>query len=248
MTVAEDMRVNLENNKSISFLRSLTLFSTFSEQELLPFINAAQTRNYPKGTMLYLESERATAFYIICSGWIKLSRMTEDGEEVVLTVHTRGSITGESALFENGRYASSAQVVEAAQVMSIPIKLLKEGLKTNNKLALNMLASMVQYQREHELHLEQYLLYSAPQRIGCFLLGLCPVLDQKDGLVLSLPYDKSLIASTLGMKAATFSRALNILRQETGIQIKGTQVKIASMKRLLKFVNGCYSYPNQHKH
>ena len=105
-----------------------------------------------------------------------------------------------------------------------------------------MLTAMVEYQRRHELQLEQYLLYSAPQRIGCFLLGLCPTLEQIDGVVLTLPYDKNLIASTLGMKGATFSRALNILREETGIHIAGTRVTIDSMERLLTFVNGCYSH------
>jgi CRP-like cAMP-binding protein len=68
------------------------------------------------------------------------------------------------------------------------------------------------------------------------------VLEQKDGVVLNLPYDKTLIASVLGMKGATFSRALNILRDETGLHITGTRVTIDSIDRLLKFVNGCYSH------
>jgi CRP-like cAMP-binding protein len=155
---------------------------------------------------------------------------------------TAGSTIGENSLFESGRFTSSAQVAEDATIISIPFSLLSEQLELNNQLALNMLGSMVQYQRRHELQLEQYLLYSAPQRIGCFLLGLCPALEQKDGVILNLPYDKTLIASTLGMKGATFSRALNILREETGIHITGTRVTIDSMERLLKFVNGCYSH------
>jgi CRP-like cAMP-binding protein len=185
---------------------------------------------------------QADFFYVICSGWLKLSHVTEEGEEVILAMITRDSITGENAIFENGRFTSSAQVAEDAQILSIPHTLLKEQLRVNTQLAFNMLTSMVLYQRRHELQLEQYLLYSAPQRIGCFLLGLCPTLEQKDGVILNLPYDKSLIASTLGMKGATFSRALNILREETGIHIKGTHVTIDSMKRLLDFVNGCYSH------
>jgi len=44
----------------------------------------------------------------------------------------------------------------------------------------------------------------------------------------------------LGMKGPTFSRALNILRDETGTRISGTQVTIKSIKRLIEFLNGCY--------
>ena len=166
--------------------------------------------------------------------------MTVDGDEVNLAMITRDNITGENAIFEKGQFATSAQVVEDAQILCIPYSLLKEQIRSNNQLAFNMIASMVQYQRRHEVQLEQYLLYSAPQRIGCFLIGLCPLLQQRDGVKLILPYDKTLIASTLGMKGATFSRALNILREETGIRVSGSNVTIASMQRLLDFVNGCY--------
>ena len=118
---------------------------------------------------------------------------------------------------------------------------MKEQLRANTQLAINMLTSLVKCQRQHALRLEQYFLHSAPKRIGCFLLGLCAALEQKDGVVITLPYDKALIASILGMKGATFSRALNILREETGIQISGTRITIESMDRLLRFVDGCYS-------
>lgn len=233
--------------KSLAFFKSLTLFSNISDANVARFAEAAQIKSYKKGTSLYLEGEHADCFYIICSGWLNLCHTTEDGEEVNLAMLTTGSITGDNALFEQGRYASSANVVEDAQILGIPLSLLREELRANNTMAFNMLTSMVQYQRQHELHLEQYLLYSAPQRIGCFLLGLCPMLEQVDGVVLTLPYDKTLIASTLGMKGATFSRALNILRDETGIVISGTRITIASMERLLQFVNGCYSHPSLQK-
>jgi CRP-like cAMP-binding protein len=78
---------------------------------------------------------------------------------------------------------------------------------------------------------------NAPQRIGCFLLRLCPP-DKINDIVFHLPYDKTLIAQTLGMKGATFSRALNILRLKTDIRIRGTKVEIDSVERLVKFVYG----------
>ncbi len=233
---------DLMERKSLTFFKGLTLFANMLDKDVAPFADAAQVKTYKKGQHLYLEGEQADSFYVIRSGWLKLFHITEEGEEVNLAMITRDSITGENAIFENGRFASSAQVVEDAQILSIPHSLLKEQIRINNQLAYNMLISLVQYQRRHELQLEQYLLYSAPQRIGCFLLGLCPTLEQKDGVILNLPYDKALIASTLGMKGATFSRALNILREETGIHITGPKVVIDKMERLLNFVNGCYAH------
>lgn len=229
--------------KSLAFFKSLTLFVDLQDKDVARFSDAAHIKSYKKGQVLYLEGDQAKFFYVICNGWIKLYRTTEEGEEVNLAMRTQESIAGEDAIFEQGRYTCSAQIVEDAQILSVPLGLLKEHLSVNHRLAFNMLTSMVQYKRQHELQIEQYFLYSAPQRIGCFILGLCPTLEQKDGVVLNLPYDKTLIASILDMKGATFSRALNILREETGIHITGTRVTIDSMERLLTFVNGCYSHP-----
>lgn len=237
----------LEQYKLLAFFKELPLFADLPDRTVASFADAAQIKSYKKGKTLFLEGEHADFFHIICSGWLKLFRRTKEGKEIVLAMLTRNSVTGESALFEQGRFASSAQIVEDAQIWSIPLVLLQEQLRENNQLALNMLASMVQYQRRHELQLEQYFFYSAPQRIGCFLLDFCPVAEQKDGVILHLPYDKMLIASMLGMKRATFSRALNILRDETGIDIRGSRVKINSIKRLLKFVNGCYLHTNLYR-
>jgi len=229
--------------KSLAFFKSLTLFINLPDEEIMRFADAAQIKNYKKGQMLYSEDEKASFFYIVCDGWLKLFHTTEEGEIVVLAMLTKDNITGKNALFEEGRFTHSALVAEDAEVLAIPLSLLKERLRANNQLALNMISSMVQHQRRHELQLEQHFLYSAPQRIACFLMGLCPTPDQKDGVTLTLPYEKVLIASALGMKGETFSRALNILREETGIHIIGARVTIDSMERLRKFADGCFSPP-----
>ena len=96
---------------------------------------------------------------------------------------------------------------------------------------------MSQHHRRHYGALALNAMQSAPQRIGCFLLSLCPV-DKERNIVFHLPYDKTLIADVLGMKGATFSRALNILRQKTGIRIRDTRVEIDSADELSKFVYG----------
>lgn len=243
MIALKERDADSKQRKSFAF-RSLPLFANLRDEDVVLFANASQIKTYKKGRFIYLEGEKADFFYVICSGWIKLFHTTEEGEEVNLAVLTTNCISGENAIFEYGSHTSSAQVVEDAQILSVPLSLLKEQLCVNNRLSFNMLTSMVQYQRLHELQYEQYFLYSAPQRIGCFLLGLCPLLEQKDGMAINLPYDKALIASILGMKGATFSRALHTLREDAGLHITGTRVTIDSIERLHKFVGGCH--PRSH--
>ena len=240
MQVVTVQKTDLRQCTSLTFFKSLALFADLPSEDIECFSNAAHVKNYSKGTPLFTEDEGAEFFYIILSGWIRLFHTTAEGEEINLVILTSNFTVGESALFENGCYTNSAKIAEDAQVLSIPLALLKVYLRVSQQMSFNMLKVMTQYQRQHALQLELFHLYSAPQRIGCFLLGLCPPPQQIDGVKLTLPYDKALIASTLGMKGATFSRALNILRKETGIHIQGTLVTIDSIKRLLKYVDGCY--------
>ena len=223
--------------QSLDCLREASLFSNFTDKEIARFRGAVPSRSYKKHEILYLEHKPAKLFYVIRSGWIKLFRTMPDGQEVIVDMLTANDMFGESAIFEQDRHMCSAQVIEDAQLISIPSKLLNEQIRLNSKLALNMLSFMSRHHRHHCGELAFNTTRSAPQRIGLFLLKLCQR-NQKDGTILHLPYDKTLIADTLGMRPATFSRALNILRQKTAIRINGSRVEMDSVERLAKFVYG----------
>jgi CRP-like cAMP-binding protein len=225
---------------SLCCLRSASLFSSLNDEEIACFHNAAQTRSYKKGKVLYIEGELAEFFYVVCSGWIKLFHTMPEGEEVIVDMLTTGQIVGESAIFEHDHHTSSAQIVEDVQLLSIPAAMLKEKIRVSPTLALSMLSAMSRHHRRHYGESALNATQNAPQRIGCFLLRLCPE-GKKTDVAFHLPYDKTLIADTLGMKNATFSRALNILREKTSVRINGTCVEIAEVNLLENFVYGSFA-------
>ncbi len=241
--VAHD-RTTESAGQSPDCLRGASLFANLSDKEIACFRDAAQSRSYKKGKILYLQDEVADFFYVICGGWIKLFHTTQDGEEVVVDMLTSGHMVGESAIFEQSRHTSSAQIIEDTHLLSIPSSLLKEQIRLNPTLALSMLSSMSRHHRRHYGHIALNAMQNAPQRIGCFLLRLCAGTKGKS-VIFHLPYDKTLIANNLGMKSATFSRALNILRQKTGVHISGTRVEVDSVEKLAKFVHGSLSVKSE---
>lgn len=228
-----------------SRLRDTSLFCKLSQQEISCFEAAVQTRSYKKGKVLYLHGESAKFFYIIASGWIKLFSTTNEGEEIILDMLTKGDIVGESAVFEHGNHTCSAQIVENVQLFIIPSKLLKEQIISNPLLAMTMLSSQSQHHRRRYSELAFNAMQSAPQRIAGFILKLCPKNEKKD-IVLFLPYDKTLIAYSLGMKGTTFSRALKILKLKTKIRIINDRVEIDRVELLEKYVYGSASKMQEH--
>jgi CRP-like cAMP-binding protein len=237
MAMTANNKTPLQPEHTFGCLRGASLFSNLSDEELACFHNAAHAQSFKKGKILYLQDDPAKNFYVICGGWIKLFHTMPEGEEVIVDMLTTGHMVGESAIFEQGHHTSSAQVIEDVQVLSIPSSLLKERISLCPELAFSLLSSMSRHHRRHYGEIALNAMQNAPQRIGNFLLRLCPAGQKKD-ILIHLPYDKTLIAYLLGMKGATFSRALNILRQKTSIRISGSRVEIDSVEQLVKFVYG----------
>ena len=229
---------------NIMFMKNIALFSKLSDEVISEFLRSAQVIEYKKGKVLYLEDEKAEYFYIIKYGWVKLFHTTLDGIEAVVDILTAGHLFGKNAIFENDTYPCSAQVVEDAKLLVIPISVLKEQMQKNSQVALGLLSTMSRKNQRQEREIEHLNIQSAPQRIGCFLLRLCPM-GKEQNVTLHLPYDKVLMASRLGMKPETFSRALNTLRENTGIKISGARVDIDNINKLTSYTcNACSSaYP-----
>jgi CRP-like cAMP-binding protein len=240
---------NSKESNAADILRSTILFSNLNDDLFELFASEAVIKNYPKGKILFLHQDEAKYFYIIANGWVKLFRETLDGEEAVVDVLNNGHIFGETAIFDNFTYTYGAQAVEDSTILSLPISLLQEKIEENNKLSMQMLSSMSRFRKQQDIELEHMNLQSAPQRIGCFLLRLCPASSEEE-ITLNLPYDKTLIASRLGMKPETFSRALSRLRKETGIKINGSTIEIDKIEQLSNYsCNACSSsYPCQDLH
>lgn len=214
--------------------REIPLFQNCRPEAIRRLSDSSYTHQYEKGKILFIHGDVAERFYLVQKGWVKLFRETLDGNQAVVDILREGHVFGETSIFEEGHYPYSAEVVEPAEIVSFPLSELKSEIEANNKMALNMLSSMARYRRQQDQELEHRSLQTAPQRIGCFLLRL---IDQnKEGPVtIHLPYDKTLVASRLGMQPETFSRALGKLRDQTGIRIKGATIELESLEQLVGY-------------
>ncbi len=196
--------------------------------------DAAHVQMHPKGKLLVLHEDSADRFFIIKGGWVKLFRETLDGTQSIVDVLPKGQMFGETAIFENDQYPYSAEIIEAAEIVSFPLSVLKNEIESNHTLALNMLSAMALYRRQQDREIEHRTIQNASQRIGCFLLRLARQ-DESGAVNIHLPYDKTLVAARLGMQPETFSRALVKLKDKTGIRIKGATIEMDNLDQLTRY-------------
>lgn len=158
-------------------VRSTPLFGTIPQETAQSLIGNQAVRVYDKGTVLFQQGEPAESFYVVLDGWVKLFRITPEGDEAVVGVFRRGEIFAEAAIFLGGRYPVGAAVVTPSRLLRVDGDVLRRRIREQPDLALSMLASASYHLKALVEQIEQIKLLSAPQRIADFLVRLCPVKD-----------------------------------------------------------------------
>lgn len=225
------------------FLRDLPFFEGMEEVCLHDFFSQASIHEYQKNHTLLRIGDAAEKLYIIISGWVKIYRLTSEGEESVLALFTRGDVFGEASIFNGANYPFSAEIAEDAKLMEISGSFLRTRAKASSSITQKVMESMSREMTKLQMENEHLAIMTAPQRVGCLLLQLSSDMLGKGG-TFTFPYDKSLAASRLGMKAETFSRALAQLKP-VGVTVRGSEIAIESYERLVGHVCGNCSSANQ---
>lgn len=218
----------------IEALKKTPLFASMDDQTVVFFASKSRHKHYNKGEELFAMGDPALNFFFIINGWIKLYRISREGEETIINVFASSETFAEAFVFDPKQcYPVNAQAVEDTIVLEVSRFLFVEKIKENSGLALSVLGSIAAHQRYLIQQIEQLTVKEAPQRLGSFLVHLCEPGKEKN-VEISLPYDKLLIARRLNIQPETFSRALKKL-EPYGVSVKGHVIFIHDVKKLATF-------------
>ncbi len=215
-------------------LKKLPLFADLAEERVLDIIGPSQPVEFPRGKVIFQQGDAADWFYVVLQGWVKVFRVSEDGNEAVLGVFSKGDTIADAAMFLGKRYPASAQIVADTTMLRIDGARLRKCIHADPDIALCLLSSMSHHMKNLTDQVASMKLYHGPERVALFLLRLCPL--PEGPAVISLPYEKSLVAARLGMQPESLSRALGKLRG-IGVSVNQGHVVINDVAVLAKYAN-----------
>lgn len=218
------------------FFKNNTLFSPALETSFQQLAHMAHWQCYKKGAMILDHRQSEHTFLYIVRGWIKLFKESADGQEIIVNLLTHDQYCGEEFLsYPSKQETYQAQSISDLDVLTFPIRALRSLIASDPQLAFSFLQSTLQKQQELNERIEHLSIQNAIQRIGCYLLRSCD--DPKNPKTSTkLPYHKVLLASFLGMKPETFSRALKEMSKQYGLHVQGDVIHIPDVKKLVGFV------------
>ncbi|MGM0422986.1 MAG: Crp/Fnr family transcriptional regulator [Pseudomonadota bacterium] len=215
---------------SWDFLYDIPFFRALTEEDFKKCYESAHFKTYSKHMPICFQDDKADRFFIVHTGWVKLYRNTEWGEEAIVSLLTRGDIFGKAAIFFKTDYPFSAVAANESRLIEIPGAVLREVTRNNPDILNEIMEEMSRQVRRLQLEKEHMALMDASQRVSCLLVQLSASM-KGDGGTFPFPYEKSLAAARLGMKAESFSRALRGLNKQ-GVHTKGSEVMIENFSRL----------------
>ena len=202
-----------------NILNSINIFSELSDKECSTLQKFFKPRNYLKNSMIILEEEYGDLVFVVQSGTIKITRVNDEGKEVILALLGPGEIFGELAILDGEARSANALAQENCQLLAINKEDFLEILKNNFSVSYNLMCELAKRLRKSDQQIEALSLSDAEHRIGVSLLNLAEdmgVIRKGKVTIQNLPFQQD-IANMAGTSRETVSRVLKLLENKSMI-------------------------------
>ena len=212
----------------VEHLRKVPIFSDLSDSDLKKISEKMISRLYEKGKMILLEQSQGETFFIIISGVVKVTRLSDDGREVILAILGESDFFGEMSLLDGEGRSANIVANEQSEVVTLSRSDFLDCLQKYPKIAIALLEELAVRLRKSDQHIESLSLSDSEKRIGVTLIRLAEELGtikQGDVNVKNLPYQQD-IANMAGTSRETVSRTLKLLETKNLLKRDGRNLII----------------------
>jgi len=209
-------------------------FAQLGGGDLDALAGIALKRGFGADEMIFAEGEESGGFYLLDAGRVKIYKLSGSGREQILRIVEPGGIFGEAAVFSGSAYPAFARAIAKSEAVFFPAGEFRRMVESNPGLALNMLAAMAKHLRRFAALVEQLTLRDAKARLAEYLLNA----PADSGGRVRLEITKRELASHLGAKPETLSRALGALQSQGVVSVSGSVIEITDAEKLEEVSRG----------
>jgi len=213
---------------SVQHLRNVPIFSDLKDSDLNIISDKMISRAYEKGQMILLEESQGETFFIIVSGAVKVTRLSDDGREVILAILGESDFFGEMSLLDGEGRSANIVANEDAEVLTLSRRDFLDCLETYPSIAIALLEELAIRLRKSDQHIESLSLSDSEHRIAITLIRFAQELGtikQGDVKISNLPFQQD-IANMAGTSRETVSRTLKLLEEKDLIKKHGKDLII----------------------
>ena len=228
---------------SLSYLDALQksdVFYELNDQQYQDVIHKGVKKNIAPHSILFYEGDPASHCYLVNHGQLKLTKLNDQGKEVIIRYIGEGELTAAAAVIKDGRYPVTAASIQQTGVIawdrSAMMRLMRRYPDIAIKLLRIVLARIDDVQQRYlEVCTEQ-----VDQRIARSLLRLMRSAGSKsyDGILIEIPLSRQNIADYSGTTLYTVSRTLSAWEKKGWIKSGRERIVVTDPHALVTFAEG----------
>lgn len=203
-----------------------------SEQSLL--IQHSNLLHKDQGSYIFMEGEKATHFFFIKEGKVRVHKLLEEGKEITIFIRERHDAFGEIGPFSGATYSCSSRAATGCEIYAIDQDSLFKILKANGSVATEFIKWMAEKLETSSSKIKDYLMFGAEGAVASFLIRLANLngIQLKKGVLIEKPLTHYDISTHIGISRETVTRVLNDLKKEDIIYFRRNALLIKNMAYL----------------
>lgn len=215
------------------FLRYVPIFSELEDNTLEQIAKLGARKNFSKDSVVLFEHESGAALFVIIKGKAKVSRVSDDGKEVILTILSESDFFGEMAILDGLSRSANVTAMEDSELFIIQRSEFLDLLQRHPEVSIALLQELTQRLRSADMKIKSLSLKDAEGKVATVILQLADDIGKiKQGTVEieKLPFQHDL-ANMAGTSRETISRTLHSFAKKGLVELDGSRLRIINYEK-----------------
>ncbi len=216
-----------------NFLKYVPIFSELDNDTLEKISKLGIRKSFKKDSVVLFEHETGSALFVIIEGKVKVSRVSDDGKEVILTILGDSDFFGEMAILDGLSRSANVTAMEDSELFIIQRSEFLELLQVHPEVSIALLQELTQRLRSADMKIKSLSLKDAEGKVATVILQLADDVGKiKQGTVEieKLPFQHDL-ANMAGTSRETISRTLHTFAKKGLVELDGAKLRIMNYEK-----------------
>lgn len=233
MTTAKRPNPRLRLDESL--LAHLPPFSRLENSAIQEILGQATSRRYDAGVSVFDEGDHADRFYLLLDGYIRVVRITPEGEQVIVLHIPAGQLFGIAKALGRDTYPATAITATESLALSWPTRLWDDFASRYDGFSTETYKTVGQRLGDMNNRIVEMATQQVEQRIACALLRLINQTGHKvaGGIEINFPITRQDLSEMTGTTLHTVSRMLSAWEKQGIIRSERKKITVCEPHQLV---------------
>jgi CRP-like cAMP-binding protein len=218
-------------------LQKSDIFKNLTRGQLAGIFKKGRTIKLKPKTVLFHQGVAAHSCFLVNRGRLKLTKLNEQGKEVILRYIGSGEVTAAITVLKNWTYPVTAESIEETDIVGWDKSTILELMHQYPDIAVNLLSIILERIDDVQHRYLEVCTEHVDQRIARSLLRLMRRAGSKtsEGIRIDIPLSRQNIADYSGTTLYTVSRTLSAWEKKGWIHSGREQIVVTDPHALVQF-------------